>query len=316
MLLDLISAGILILNNQNNPMYYNKTFATIAGITGTQEPDVLAQNNMVQNIINLVITYKTQGLSSFEFFIEDTPCSPCKFRGSFAKDATIIITEQSSPTDEVESRSIQAILDGQENERRRIGREIHDGLGPLMSFIKLSLDSVLDDKKSELTDSQTEQLQNISKTIDMVSSDLRSLSHKLVPRTLDEFGLQAAFTNLASKLNESKKVEVEFYTNLSSNTRFDNEIELNIFRCGQELLSNSLKHARASHILVQIILHKNSIVLMVEDDGTGFDQSESTKENQGIGLTNVATRVKLLNGVFSLDSVINKGTVASIEIPV
>lgn len=235
--------------------------------------------------------------------------------GQVILDGYIITIEDITKQKEMEANSIQAILDGQENERRRIGRDIHDGIGPLLSFMKLSLDSFIDDLHKQNPQMNTDTLDNISETIDSITMDLRSLSHSLVPRLLDEFGLCPAFENMILRLKESKKVDIELYTNIEKDMRLDHEIELNIFRCGQELVSNAVKYSKGNNILVQVILHKNSIVLMVEDDGVGFEKDKLQLENFGIGLTNIDTRVRMLNGEFMLDSVLNKGTVASIEIP-
>lgn len=235
--------------------------------------------------------------------------------GQVILDGYIITIEDISKQKEMEANSIQAILEGQENERRRIGRDIHDGIGPLLSFMKLNLDSFIDDLQKQYPQMKTDTLDNISETIDSITVDLRSLSHSLVPRLLDEFGLCPAFENMILRLKKSKKVRIEFYTNIEKDKRLNKEIELNIFRCGQELLNNAVKYSKANNILVQVILHKNSIVLMVEDDGVGFEKDKLQLENFGIGLTNIDTRVRLLNGDFMLDSVLNKGTVASIEIP-
>ena len=235
--------------------------------------------------------------------------------GQVILDGYIITIENISKQKEMEANSIQAILDGQENERRRIGRDIHDGIGPLLSFMKLSLGSFIDDLNKQNPQIKTDILDNISETIDSITVDLRSLSHSLVPRLLDEFGLCPAFENMILRLKEPKIFDIELYTNIEKDMRLDREIELNIFRCGQELVSNAIKYSRASNILVQVILHKDSIVLMVEDDGVGFEKDKLQLENFGIGLTNIDTRVRLLNGEFMLDSVLNKGTVASIEIP-
>jgi signal transduction histidine kinase len=181
--------------------------------------------------------------------------------------------------------------------------------------MKLSLDSFIDELHNQNPKASTEVLDNISETIDSITGDLRSMSHNLVPRLLDEFGLSPAFENMVFRLNESKRANIKLYTNIEKDTRFNKDIELNLFRCGQELLNNALKYSKASNILVQLILHKESIVLMVEDDGVGFERKNLQPENYGIGLTNIDTRVRMLNGVFNLDSVLNKGTVSSIEIP-
>lgn len=235
--------------------------------------------------------------------------------GQVILDGFIVTIEDITKQKEMEANSIQAILEGQENERRRIGREIHDGIGPLLSYMKLSLDSFIDELHGKEASISTDILNNISQTIDSITTDLRLLSHRLVPRLLDEFGLVPAFENMVYRLNESKKSNIKLYTNIDKETKIDSDIELSLFRCGQELLSNAVKYAHAPNILVQIILHKESLVLMVEDDGVGFDMEDLPLENYGIGLTNIDTRVRMLNGEFNLDSASGKGTVASIEIP-
>lgn len=217
---------------------------------------------------------------------------------------------------EMEVESIQSIIAGQENERRRIAREIHDGIGPLLSYAKLELDSFLDEFAEQNNNPSSERFKNIRNTLDSITSDLRDLSHHLIPRLLEEFGLFSAFNNLLTKINATGKYKVEFYCNFNSEIRFDKDIELNLYRCGQELINNTLKHAHASEILVQVIKHDQSIVLMVEDNGIGFESQENSLENFGIGLTNIETRVRTLNGAFIIESRENKGTSASIEIPI
>jgi signal transduction histidine kinase len=214
----------------------------------------------------------------------------------------------------METGSIQSIIAGQEKERRRIAREIHDGIGPLLSYSKLELDAFLDEYENLSKKAAEDKLLNIRQTIDSITNDLRDLSHHLIPRLLEEFGLYSAFNNLISKLNNSIKVKVEFYSNIGIEIRFDHDLELNLYRCGQELINNAVKHAKATEILVQLIKHDQSIVLMVEDDGIGFEQLENNQDDFGIGLTNIETRVRTLNGEFILESAKNKGTTASIEL--
>jgi len=236
--------------------------------------------------------------------------------GKTIYDGYMIVVEDITKQKELELNSIQAILESQETERRRIGREIHDGIGPLLSTIKLSLDSLKDDIRISKKNASIDSLDGITNTIDSITYDLRSITQRLVPRLLEEFGLFVAFENLIFKINETKKFTIKFYCNFGKDSRFDSEIELNLFRCGQELINNAVKYSKANSILVQIILHSESIVLMVEDDGVGFNADIINSEETGIGLTNIETRVRVLNGEFNIDSILNKGTVASIEIPV
>lgn len=216
----------------------------------------------------------------------------------------------------LEKDSIQAIIAGQENERRRLAREIHDGIGPLLSSAKLELDLFLEELKERDSSIPDEKLYGIRQTIDTISVDLRDLSHSLIPRLLDEFGLLSVFQNMVTRLNGLKKSNVDLYCNLDPEDRFDRDIELNLFRCGQELLNNAIKHANAKNVILQLIKHDNSIVLMVEDDGIGFVPGRSNKNGEGIGLLNIETRIRALNGDFLIEAEKERGSLVSIEIPI
>lgn len=236
-------------------------------------------------------------------------------KGVHIQNGFICIINDVTRLIEVESGSIQSIIAGQEKERRRIAREIHDGIGPLLSYSKLELDAFLDEYEDLNNKVTEERLLNIRQTLDSITNDLRDLSHHLIPRLLEEFGLFSAFNNLSTKINNSIKSKVEFYSNIENEIRFDRDLELNLYRCGQELINNAVKHAKATEILVQLIKHEQSIVLMVEDDGVGFEQLKNNQDDFGIGLTNIETRVRTLDGEFILESTGNKGTTASIELP-
>ena len=312
-LLDAIPVGFLVISCNNQVTFFNDAFLKEMGIENVSDGQ-LAENESLKRLLSEVHTYRSQKLDSFSFVFDVSSSVQVRIKANVSQEDVILLVESTALSEDVKVTSVQAILEGQENERRRIGREIHDGLGPLVSYVRFSFDSLVEQINSHKFP-PSELLRNISETIDIVSEDLRSLSHRLVPRILDEFGLYSAFNNLISKLNESKKVSIEFYTNIKSESRFDDEIELNIYRCAQEVINNAIKYAKANHILVQIIQHKQSIILMVEDDGVGFVRSLLERNHQGIGLTNVETRVKLLEGEFNLDSEIGRGTVVSIEIP-
>ena len=230
-------------------------------------------------------------------------------------DGFLVIIYDITRVKVLETDSIQAIITGQENERRRLAREIHDGIGPLLSSVKLELDLFLEDLKEHDSNIPNEKLYNIRQTIDTISVDLRDLSHSLIPRLLEEFGLLSAFQNMVSRLTRTKKSYVDLYCNLDPEDRFDKDIELNLFRCGQELLNNAIKHANAKKVILQLIKHDESIILMVEDDGIGFNPDQSKKSSDGIGLLNIETRVRALNGDFLIEAQKERGSLVSIEIP-
>jgi signal transduction histidine kinase len=216
----------------------------------------------------------------------------------------------------LEANLVQAIIEGQERERRRLAREIHDGIAPLLSSAKFELDLFLEELREHGKDISDERLMNIRSTIDTISTDLRNLSHRLMPRLLEKFGLLSAIQNLVTRAGSTTKAKVDLICNLNPQERFEREIELNLFRCCQELLTNAVKHASASRITVQVIRHESSIVLMVEDDGKGFNPEELNQESEGIGLLNIETRARTLNGEFLIESITGKGTLISIELPV
>lgn len=236
-------------------------------------------------------------------------------RGVAIMDGFIFIINDVTRLKEMEIESIQSMIAGQENERGRIAREIHDGIGPMLSYSNLELDAFMDLYVDHHNADAQEKLMNIRQTLDSITTDLRDLSHHLIPRLLQEFGLNSAFNNLITKLNNSIRPKIKFYCNFGPEIRFNPDLELNLYRCGQELVNNAVKHAKASEILFQLIKHDQSIVLMVEDDGVGFRRDAMGMEDFGIGLMNIETRVRTLNGVFIIESHEKKGTAASIEIP-
>ncbi|MDD4597377.1 MAG: sensor histidine kinase [Lentimicrobiaceae bacterium] len=197
-------------------------------------------------------------------------------------------------------------------ERQRIGRELHDGLGQVLSVARLNL-SVLHQKR-QLTDSRKEELFDTTfKSIDEAFTELRNISHNLAPTLLSEKGLIEALKNLSDIINKTNhlKMQVEsfgFFTDL------DNLTEHTIYRAIQELLNNAIKHAEASLFTVQLIKSEKEVTLMVEDNGHGFNVND-TGTNNGGGIGNIKSRVENLNGSMYVDSLIDRGTIVSIVIP-
>lgn len=206
-----------------------------------------------------------------------------------------------------------ALLEGQETERQRLAKEIHDGIGPLMSTIRMNLDAVKG-KLIDVSDKTKRQVETMDELITNVAVDIRSISHALMPSALIDFGLNEALANMCKKVNHSELVKVNFYK-AGMKERLEGNLELNLFRIAQELLNNALKYSQAKEINIQLINRENKIVLTVEDDGVGFDPKE--KENtlsNGIGMRNIMTRISTMEGEFSIDTQPGKGVHAMIEV--
>ena len=210
-----------------------------------------------------------------------------------------------------ELKSINAMIEGQEGERQRIARDLHDRLGSILSMVKVHFKSV-EDHIEELKTSNKSQYEKANQLLDDACDEVRKISHNIASGVLTKFGLVPALEDLKGTLEESKKVKVEFIAH-GLYDRLDNDVEIAIYRIIQELVSNILKHAEAENITIQIINREKDLHISVEDDGKGFDASK--KEREGMGLKNVSTRVDSLDGELYIDSMIDKGTSVSISIP-
>ena len=222
---------------------------------------------------------------------------------------------QREKLDLIEENHRQAMLEAsvvsQENVRRQIGGDLHDEIGTLLSATRMSLTQITkyEDnpaKRKSLLD-QTEELLNDT------LNNVRRLSKDLMPSTLDEFGLIIALKDFTEKMTEFTGVMVCFRHGELSEV-FDKKIELALYRTAQELVNNALKHAKANVISIELQLKNNNLVLLVSDNGIGFDLAEVNKPNRGIGIKNIESRISVIKGKIKFD--IEKGRGSSFEITV
>lgn len=205
----------------------------------------------------------------------------------------------------------KAVIDGQEQERERVAKELHDGLGTMMASARLNLNSV-EKKVNDLPEIKND-LRNVLGILDKATKDTRSIAHNLMPPSLTELGLAKAIEELVSNIQRSGALEAKFISFGNFET-LDNSISVSLYRIAQEMLNNCLKHSQAKKLEMQLIRHENSILLMIEDNGKGFDK-EKIKQN-GMGLNNLKARAELLNGNLQVDSVEGKGTSITVEVPI
>jgi PAS domain S-box-containing protein len=232
-------------------------------------------------------------------------------RGRRILSGYIVTVEDITHLKEMEAAALLAMLDGQEQERRRLARELHDGVGPMLSTIRHLLESVRADANAQ--PAVQEKFLRVYDLIDNIASEIRGLSHALMPKALVDFGLPAALSGFIRRMAAQEQVRLSFY-HIGMDARLDQAMELGLYRIAQELTSNAVKHAQAQHFALQLIRHPHSVVLTAEDDGVGFDWSEA-RQREGIGLTNIETRVKSLGGVLDIDTAKGRGTMVSVEVP-
>jgi two-component system NarL family sensor kinase len=199
-----------------------------------------------------------------------------------------------------------AMLNGQEKERTRLSRDLHDGLGGTLAGIKLHL-------QSQANQTQQPGLQPIIEQMSDAVKELRRIAHNTMPENLLRFGLEAAVSDLCENL-QTPATSINFYaTNLSAT--LSQQEQLTIYRIIQELLGNALKYANASEILVQCIQSENHFSITVEDNGNGFDV-DTTMDKSGMGLFNVQNRTRYLQGTMDIQSSKEVGTTVNIDLKV
>lgn len=196
-----------------------------------------------------------------------------------------------------------ALIEGEEVERKRIARDLHDGLGSMLSGLKIHL---------KLAEKDNVSTTEVTTLLDNSIKELRNISQNLMPESLLKLSLEHALRDLCmANSNTITNVEFQYLINKSNLSK---NHQIFIYRIIQELLNNALKYANASEILVSCSQNKETFFITVEDNGIGFNVSE--RSNTGMGLRNIKNRVEFLNGKLEIESIINKGTSAYIELKV
>ena len=210
----------------------------------------------------------------------------------------------------LENRLLTAVLRTEERSRSSFSRELHDGLGPLLSSAKMSLSSL---QKSELSDKERATLQNTVAVIDEAIRSLREISNNLSPHVLNSFGLARGIKNFVDRTVALHNVKIEFITPLRGE-RFDSNIEVIIYRVICELINNSLKHSSCTTINISLTLNNGRIAVVYSDNGCGFSYKESL--NSGMGLSNMKSRISSLGGSLRFNSKPGSGMTAHFEVSV
>jgi signal transduction histidine kinase len=213
---------------------------------------------------------------------------------------------------DMEKNILNAIIQAEETERKRFAKDLHDGLGPILSTVKMSMSSLTRIEK----DDQTKKiLHNTDLVIDEAIKSIREISNNLSPHVLNNFGLNKAMRNFINKINLSDTIKINFNSNFE-NDRFDSNTEVVLYRVICELINNTLKHAGATQIRISLEKQSGVINCNYKDNGKGFDINEITPSNHtGMGYSNMLTRINSLKGTFEMMAEKGKGTKAVIKVP-
>jgi signal transduction histidine kinase len=211
---------------------------------------------------------------------------------------------------EQELQAIDAMISGQEKERERLAGELHDNLGSLLATLKLHFENY----KSKVKNPNQEKILNNTDTLlDEAYQKVRGMAHARNTGVIAKYGLLPAVESFAAKVGATRKLNIEVSHN-DFTDRLENTLELSIFRMIQELITNVIKHARATELQLQLARHDDYISILIEDNGIGFNASK-LPQKQGMGLASIKKRVEVKGGSFHIDSTPGHGTTVSIDIP-
>ncbi len=219
------------------------------------------------------------------------------------------IIRQQRKNQRLSKNKIQAEIITLENERKRIASDLHDELGPLLSTIKFQIGHLNPDSSIDKN-----LMLKSSEHIDTIIKRMREISNDLLPNVLERKGLVLAIRDFINQTETQNGLKVIFEHQI--NCRFKTDIELNIYRIIQEIIHNTIKHANATILRIQLKADEQVLQLLTADNGKGFDYEEIIRYKKGLGLLNLQSRTEIMRGDFKVSSAINKGTSYIFEIPI
>jgi signal transduction histidine kinase len=211
---------------------------------------------------------------------------------------------------QTESRMLASVIAAEESERSRLSQELHDGLGPIMAAIRMSVSAI-----QHQTDSQ--QIKTITGNVNLMVQEalksIKDISTNLSPHMLTNYGLEKALRNFIAKINVSKELKVQFLME-TQNIKLSTKVETIIYRVACELIANTLRHAKANNAELLIKLNSEALLLNYSDNGKGFSLDD-IHEPKGMGISNIYSRISALHGSVDIQSELKNGAVVKIYVP-
>lgn len=211
-----------------------------------------------------------------------------------------------------EKMFLNTIIQTEEKERKRFAKDLHDGLGPLLSSVKMSVSSLAQMKHDEAS---REIVENTELAINEAIKSLKEISDNLSPHVLNNFGLVRALNNFANKINVTKTIRINL-TSKITDERFDSNVEVVLYRVICELINNTIKHAQAKKIDISLTQEEDFLNIVYKDDGKGFNVNKVIEQpgSSGMGFSNIYSRINSLKGEINIESEHRKGTLVTIKV--
>jgi PAS domain S-box-containing protein len=316
------SDEIFVCDYQGNILVANKQASTLLGYSNKE----LLQMNLLDlkplNRGRLFLNQrhnikKDSGLLfDSEYITKDGDIVPVEINARMLEyngtEVILSISRNLAKRKEMERKLLSVVIQTEEKERERFSKDMHDGIGPLLSTVKLYVNELVSPEIQE--DEKREYVTQINKMLDDAVGSIREISNNLMPRVIHEYGLVKALESFCNKINQTGKIKVDFAAK-NIDEAVTKNVQLILFRVISELLTNTMKHAQANNVYVQLERHNENITLIFTDDGIGFD-SKDVMENKGtgIGLKNIVSRIRSINGHCEITSKRGEGFKILIEI--
>lgn len=207
---------------------------------------------------------------------------------------------------------LQKLVGAQENERKRIARDLHDELGQQLTALRLKLEAAKKMCRDEEVCGKIDEIQFIAEQID---ADVDFLAWDLRPTALDDLGLVAALTKYIKEWSRHSEIPADFHYSKLKDVRLAPEVETNLYRIAQEALNNVSKHSQAGQADVLLENRDGSVILIIEDNGVGFNVEDKLNSRKGIGLTGMRERAELIGGTLDIESTVKQGTTIFVRVP-
>jgi PAS domain S-box-containing protein len=233
---------------------------------------------------------------------------PLNYRG---RPVILSIARDIRERKEVEERIMATIIQTEENERKRFSADLHDDLGPILSTIKLYSGSL----KKGIQSDKEETVKTIDELTDLAITTAREISRNIRPSILQDFGLPAAINDFCYYINKTQQVNISLETS-NYNNLFRGVEETILYHAVKELINNTIKHAQASNIRIELKSFDSQLILYYKDDGVGFNFSQAKQESKGLGLNNIVNKIRSMKGMVDVYSEQGKGMflIASITV--
>jgi signal transduction histidine kinase len=264
----------------------------------------------VERFLQLLMSYGYQ-FSVYTIVWHDIVVSVCVSGGIVMLDRLFVYIDRLNRHRQLtDKRILTAVLRAEEKTRSTFSKELHDGLGPLLSSAKISLSAI---KREELDTERREIFDNTLYVVEEALRSLREISNNLSPHVLSDFGLARGIQNFIDRSQTLHNVKISYATNLRGE-RYDSDIEVIMYRVVCELITNSLKHSGCSEIRLSLTSGGDMLELQYTDNGRGFNPQSMM--DCGMGLSNINSRVNSLNGEFEVTSTKGRGMRASVKVNV